>query len=117
MLRSSYASVTEIAKAIDELRKTFPEDGRVSTDPHILTTYGSSDNSYHDSRPHSVVVQVHSTEDVVEVVNVARKWRIPLVPYSGATSLEGHFAGVSFSFTFRSREITRNKEHYRRYMH
>lgn len=35
-----------------------------------------------------------STEDVVKVVNVARKYRMPIIPYSGGTSLEGHFAGV-----------------------
>jgi D-lactate dehydrogenase (cytochrome) len=29
------------------------------------------------------------------VVRVSREWRVPIVPYSGATSLEGHFAGVS----------------------
>jgi hypothetical protein len=91
---STYAGPSDIVKAIDELRAMFPEGSHVSTDPDILKTYGSSDNSYHDSSPHSVVVQVYSTGDVVKVVNLARKWRIPIVPYSGATSLEGHFAGV-----------------------
>jgi FAD/FMN-containing dehydrogenase len=42
------------------------------------------------------LLQVHpkSTEDVVKIVNIARKYRVPIVPYSGATSLEGHFSGV-----------------------
>lgn len=44
--------------------------------------------------PHSVVVYPDSTEDVVKIVNVARKYRMPIIPYSGGTSLEGHFAGV-----------------------
>ena len=35
-----------------------------------------------------------STEDVVKIVNVARKYRMPVIPYAGGTSLEGHFAGV-----------------------
>jgi FAD/FMN-containing dehydrogenase len=38
---------------------------------------------------------VFSTEDVVKVVNVARKWRMPVTAYSGGTSLEGHFGGAS----------------------
>ena len=38
-------------------------------------------------------VRPRSTEDVVTIVNIARTHRIPIVPYSGATSLEGHFAG------------------------
>ncbi len=40
------------------------------------------------------MVYPNSTEDVVKIVNVARKYRMPIVPYSGGTSLEGHFAGV-----------------------
>ena len=39
-------------------------------------------------------VRPKSTEDVVKVINIARKYRVPIVPYSGATSLEGHFSGV-----------------------
>ena len=35
-----------------------------------------------------------STLDVVNVVKIAHKYRVPIVPYSGATSLEGHFSGV-----------------------
>jgi D-lactate dehydrogenase (cytochrome) len=40
------------------------------------------------------VVYPDATEDVVKIVNVARKYRMPIIPYSGGTSLEGHFAGV-----------------------
>lgn len=40
-------------------------------------------------------VRPKSTEDVVKIVNLARKHRVPIIPYSGATSLEGHFSGVS----------------------
>ena len=85
--------------AISELRDAFPKSGVVSTDPDALKTYGSSPNSYHPESPHSVVVHVSSTEDVVKVVNVARKYRIPVVAYSGATSLEGHFSGVRLYHT------------------
>ncbi len=76
----------------------------------MLQAYGSSENSYHPASPHSIIVchfcfehlnifnasQVRptSTADVVSIVNIARKYRIPVVPYSGATSLEGHFSGV-----------------------
>ena len=65
------------------------------TDQETLETYGYSPNSYHHAAPHSVVVKVFSTEDVVKVVKVAKKWRMPITAYSGGTSLEGHFGGVS----------------------
>ncbi|KZT44092.1 hypothetical protein SISSUDRAFT_1039360 [Sistotremastrum suecicum HHB10207 ss-3] len=89
-----YASASEIKSAIEELRAIFSETDAVITDQARLTTYGSSDNSYHSSVPHVVAVQVQSTEDVVKVIKVARKWRVPVTAYSGATSLEGHFAGA-----------------------
>ncbi|KAI0818818.1 FAD-linked oxidase-like protein [Irpex lacteus] len=90
-----YGSHEDVQKAISELRATFNDPHTVVTDPDALKTYGSSPNSYHPASPHSVVVHVMSTEDVVKVVNIARKYVIPVVAYSGATSLEGHFSGVA----------------------
>lgn len=49
---------------------------------------------YHPSSPHSIITRVKSTEDVVKVINISRKYRIPVTAYSGGTSLEGHFGGV-----------------------
>ncbi|KAG9318167.1 D-lactate dehydrogenase cytochrome oxidoreductase [Chiua virens] len=92
-LSSSYGTADDIEKAIKELRDAFPGQHRIKTSNDSLELYGSSENSYHPSSPHSVVVQVSSTADVVKVVNISRKYKIPLVPYSGATSLEGHFSG------------------------
>nr|AGK29893.1 FAD-binding protein [Volvariella volvacea] len=92
----SYASPQELKQAIAELQDAFGGDkNAVSTDPNLVKTHGSSENSYHPASPHSVVVRPKSTEDVVKVVNIARKYKVPLVPYSGATSLEGHFSGVA----------------------
>ncbi|CDO69026.1 hypothetical protein BN946_scf184834.g33 [Trametes cinnabarina] len=91
---TQYGSKEDVENAIEELRKAIPREGAVNTDPSVLQTYGSSDKSYHPTSPHSVVVHPTSTEEVVEIVNVARKYRVPIVPYSGATSLEGHFSGA-----------------------
>ncbi|KAI0085452.1 FAD-linked oxidase-like protein [Irpex rosettiformis] len=90
-----YGSHEDVQKAISELRVALPDPHTVVTDPDALKTYGSSPNSYHPASPHSVVVHVISTEDVVKVVNIARKYRVPVVAYSGATSLEGHYSGES----------------------
>lgn len=93
-VENAYGSEADVQRAIADLRIAFPDAKAVSTDPNALKNYGSSPNSYHPASPHSVVVHVHSTEDVVKVVNIARKYHIPIVAYSGATSLEGHFSGV-----------------------
>ncbi|KAF8431775.1 FAD-linked oxidase-like protein [Boletus edulis BED1] len=92
-LASSYGSPDDVEEAIKELGHAFPGQHRVQTNKDSLERYGSSENSYHPSSPHSVIVQVKSTKDVVTVVNISRKYRVPLVPYSGATSLEGHYSG------------------------
>ncbi|KAJ7184328.1 D-lactate dehydrogenase cytochrome oxidoreductase [Mycena filopes] len=88
-----YASPRELRIAIETLRHTFPEPGKVDTNPDTVKTAGSSENSYHPASPHSVVVRPKSTEDVVKVVNIARRFKVPITAYSGATSLEGHFSG------------------------
>lgn len=44
---------------------------------------------------HSVIVYPISTEDVVKIVKIAVKYRMPIIPYSGGTSLEGHTRGHS----------------------
>lgn len=99
-LVSSYGSLRDVEEAIKELRLALPGQHRVQTNRDSLEIYGSSENSYLPSSPHSVIVQVETTEDVVKVVNISRKYRVPLVPYSGATSLEGHFSGVSTFHVF-----------------
>ncbi|KAJ4463493.1 D-lactate dehydrogenase cytochrome oxidoreductase [Lentinula edodes] len=92
---AGYASPREIKVAIEKLKQAFPEEDRVSTDSNVLTEHGSSDNSYHPASPHAVVVRALSTEDVVTIVKIATECRMPMVVYSGATSLEGHYSGVS----------------------
>ncbi|PPR08076.1 hypothetical protein CVT24_010537, partial [Panaeolus cyanescens] len=92
-----HATSQELATAIQQLRNAFPKPDSVVTDEQDLTTYGSSEHSYHHARPHAVIVRPHSTEDVVKIINIARTYRVPVVSYSGATSLEGHFSGVTIS--------------------
>ncbi|KAF7441102.1 hypothetical protein PC9H_001451 [Pleurotus ostreatus] len=92
-LANSYGSTADVKLAIEELRTALPGHGQVDTDPDALRTYGSSENSYHPTSPHAVIVRPSSTEDVVKIVNISRQYRVPITAYSGATSLEGHFAG------------------------
>ena len=44
---------------------------------------------------HSVVVYPESTEDVVKIVKIATRFRMPVIPYAGGTCLEGQTRGVS----------------------
>ncbi|KAE9394580.1 hypothetical protein BT96DRAFT_923434 [Gymnopus androsaceus JB14] len=93
--KPQYGSPEDFAKAIEELKETFPDEGAVSTDPEDVYHHGFSLNDYHPGTSHSVVVYPQSTEDVVKVVKIATRARMPIVAYSGATSLEGQFRGYS----------------------
>ena len=41
-----------------------------------------------------MVVHPQSTEDVAKIVKIAIKYRMPITPYSGGSSLEGNFRAV-----------------------
>ncbi|PCH38627.1 hypothetical protein WOLCODRAFT_136371 [Wolfiporia cocos MD-104 SS10] len=90
-LNAQYGTPEDFQRAILELQKALPSEGAVSTDPDDLHTHGYSDNDYHPAFPPSVVVYPQSTEDVVKIVKIANKYKMPVIPYSGATSVEGNY--------------------------
>jgi len=94
----TYGSLSDYTKAISEIESLFKSKGKgdkVSTDESDLESHGISDWSYHEEKRPTVVVWVESTEEVVEIVRIATKYRVPITPFSGGTSLEGHFSSVS----------------------
>ncbi|KAK6077126.1 glycolate oxidase [Seiridium cupressi] len=74
----------------------------VSTLDSDLSTHSTSGwSSYHarhDERPFCVVFP-GTTEQVSEVMKICHSRRIPVVGYSGGTSLEGHFTPTSGSIS------------------
>lgn len=82
-------------KALEDLQAEFPESSVVSTDPGELYAYAQSAYSQFVGLPHTIVVHVRSTEDVVKVVKIANRYLVPIVPYSGGTSLEGNLSAPS----------------------
>jgi D-lactate dehydrogenase (cytochrome) len=86
---------------LEELRN-FLSPKRVSTNEAILEQH-SKDESYHTpSLPDAVVFPV-SAEEVSKVMNIAEKYKIPIVPFGLGTSLEGHVipynGGISVDFS------------------
>ncbi|KAJ7320844.1 FAD-linked oxidase-like protein [Mycena albidolilacea] len=89
-----YGTVTDFDHAIEDMKHIFSTRlGVISTDPDDLKLHGLSTNTYHTGVDHSVVVYPESTEDVVKIVKIANQYKMPITPYSGATSLEGQFIG------------------------
>jgi len=68
-------------------------DNRVSTNPSILDRHGH-DESYHATHQPDVVVFPNSTEEVSEIMKLARRHGAPVIPFGVGTSLEGHVAAL-----------------------
>lgn len=92
-IEPKYGAPKDFEQAIKELRALFDSDDVVSTHPEDLRIHGYSENDHHPNAPHTVIVYPKSTEDVVKIVKTAVKFRMPLIPFSGGTCLEGGYRG------------------------
>ena len=95
----------------DALKQRFGE--RYSTAAAILERHGK-DEAYHAGVPPEAVVFATSTEDVVEVVNLCRAHKAPLIPFGTGTSLEGHInairGGISLDLSLMTEVLEVNEE-------
>ncbi|ORX50175.1 hypothetical protein DM01DRAFT_1337847 [Hesseltinella vesiculosa] len=91
-----------IQTAFHRLQKVLPAE-HVTVDEETLTNHGYSSNSYHNEGAPNIVVMPETTEQVAAIVSIADDLCLPVIPYSGGTSLEGHFSapqgGICISFT------------------
>ncbi|HEX2841742.1 FAD-binding oxidoreductase [Hyphomicrobium sp.] len=85
-----------VAAAIDELRDLF--GARVETGEAVRQAHANTLTWLATELPDAVVWPV-TTDDVVQVVRTAQRYRVPLIPFGAGTSLEGHvnapFGGLS----------------------
>ncbi|EQB47545.1 D-lactate dehydrogenase [cytochrome] [Colletotrichum gloeosporioides] len=89
----------------------------VSTTSTDLDHHASSEWSSHaagpDERPFCVVFP-SSTEEVSQIMRICHQRRIPVVGYSGGTSLEGHFTptrgGISIDFGRMNKVLALHQE-------
>ncbi|KAF5559029.1 d-lactate dehydrogenase (cytochrome) [Fusarium mexicanum] len=99
---SHYASRAEMELAVEEIRKALGEDA-VSIEDEILHSHGYSDwSTINIDRLPVAVTFPKTTEEVATIAKICHKRRVPMIPYSGGSSVEGHFSapfgGVSVDF-------------------
>ncbi|GBG88747.1 hypothetical protein CBR_g48275 [Chara braunii] len=76
---------------IIDLQAILGDGDRVVTDDEECKVHAIPWNSYHDSPAcPGAVVYPRSTEEVLEIVKTCARYKVPLIPYGGGTSLEGH---------------------------
>ncbi|KAF2477293.1 D-lactate dehydrogenase mitochondrial precursor [Lindgomyces ingoldianus] len=105
-----YASKTEMEKAIDELRYLLGSDA-ISTDDEDLHLHGYSEwSSINIDQLPVAVAYPKSTEEVSQIAKICHKYKIPMIPYSGGSSLEANFSapygGMSIDFSFMDQIIS-----------
>ena len=89
----------------------------VSLERSDLESHSGSSWSSHPAEPGDVpfcVVKPGSTDDVSAIMKICHERKIPVTPYSGGTSLEGHFAatkgGICIDFSRMDKILTLHKD-------
>src|ERR1700733_12665930 len=82
-----------MADDLDEVTAALP-DGRVSTDPDIVDSYGRDQTTAVTPGNARCLVSARSTEEVVTTLQWASRHGVPVVPRGGGTSLAGGAAAV-----------------------
>lgn len=90
-----YANEKDFQFAVKLISEIVGQD-RISTDEEHLKSHSDSFfSTHHPPNPEiqkpGIVVSPSSTEEVAEIMKIAHKYRVPIVPSSGLTSLEGHY--------------------------
>ncbi|KAL2823558.1 hypothetical protein BDW59DRAFT_163135 [Aspergillus cavernicola] len=97
-----YATRKAMDEAIEEIHGALGEDS-ISTDDEDLRAHGYSEwSSINIDRLPVAVVFPKSTEEVATIAKICHKYKVPMIPFSGGSSVEGHFSapfgGVSVDF-------------------
>lgn len=105
----AYADKGTLEKAITELRDRLGQD-TISTDDEDLRVHGYSEwSSINIDQLPVAVAYPRSTDEVSEIAKCCHKYCIPLIPYSGGSSLEANFSapfgGVSVDFAFMDKVL------------
>ncbi|GAB1195870.1 hypothetical protein APSETT444_005135 [Aspergillus pseudonomiae] len=94
-----YGSTEDLKKAIVELRAKLGDEA-ISTDEDDLQVHGFSEWSSVNADQFPVAIAYpKSTEDVAEIAKICHKYKMPMIPYSGGSSLEANFSAVHGGLT------------------
>lgn len=88
-----YCTDSELQQAISEIKAIIGEKNVTNSEAEIN---GHFDNGFttHPPKPHQKarwIIYGTSTEEISEIMKILHKYSVPVVPYSGGSSLEGHF--------------------------
>jgi D-lactate dehydrogenase (cytochrome) len=101
-------------QALSEIRQALSEE-TISIDDDDLKRHGYSEwSSINIDTLPVAVAYPKTTAEVSTIARICHKYRVPIIPYSGGSSLEGNFSapygGVSVDFAFMDQILQFNKE-------
>lgn len=97
-------SPRSIDAAIAELKELL---GPRATDAMTVREHHSHGESYHPPAAPDVVCFPSTAEEVVEIVRISARFRVPIVPFGAGTSLEGHVQALRGGITIDLRDLNR----------
>ena len=105
----SRAGAAATDTAISILRQRFGD--RLQTGAAIRRQHAHT-LTWLPNQPPDAVIWVNDTSEVREIVQVAREYRVPIIPFGAGTSLEGHInapeGGLSIDFTNMNKVLAVN---------
>lgn len=108
-------ALTETDQAIAEIEVALSDtEDIISTDDDDLHAHGFSEWSSINVETLPVAVAYpRCTEQVSTIARICHKWKVPIIPYSGGSSVEGHtaapFGGISIDFVHMDKIIKVNE--------
>jgi D-lactate dehydrogenase (cytochrome) len=81
--------------------------GPRATDAASIREHHSKGESWHPAAPPDVVCFPNSTQEVVSIVKISQRFRLPIVPFGAGTSLEGHVQALRGGITIDVRDLNR----------
>jgi len=91
-----------IAAASGELKSLL---GARANDTLAVREHHSHGESYHVPAAPDIVCYPHTTAEVSDIVKIAARYGLPIVPFGAGTSLEGHVHAVNGGITIDLREM------------
>jgi len=81
--------------------------GARANDTSAVREHHSHGESYHQPAAPDVVCFPRTTDEVIRIVEISRRFQVPIVPFGAGTSLEGHVHAVRGGITIDLRELNR----------
>ncbi|MGA2960251.1 MAG: FAD-linked oxidase C-terminal domain-containing protein [Candidatus Korobacteraceae bacterium] len=102
--QAPFASAAQLDSAVEALKSLL--GSRAST-ALVQREHHSHGETYHPPAMPDAVCYPHTTEEVSEIMKISAKYKVPVIPFGGGTSLEGHVNALYGGISIDLREMNK----------